>query len=410
MINVLTINWTNKEGSTVEIIRCIEDELRDKCRFIHCFQVGEKKQESDFKVTSWNITRGYYLLARLTGIKYGQGNIPTKKLIRYIEKNAPDVIHFHCPNFYNLNLYMLLEYLKKSEIPTVITNHAEFFYTGNCAYAFDCSGYLSGCKKCDRQFDSIHPYLFNRTAYEWKKMKKVFEGANTFIMTVVSGWQKERIEKSPITQNIPVVLIENGVDTEVFKYKPCESNSIREDFKHVVTHVTSDFNLRTDSIKGGCYLIKLAEQMPDTLFLVLGPYYKTEKDIIPNNVRIIGHVDKEKLSEYYNISDVTVLTSKRETFGMACAESMCCGTPVAAFKAGGTESIAIKEWSRFAEFGDVSGLKKCVEELLDLKETKSSEISEDAIKKYSVHSMVNSFYKLYMEMVEKTGKKENLQM
>ena len=39
---------------------------------------------------------------------------------------------------------------------------------------------------------------------------------------------------------------------------------------------------------------------------------------------------------------LTVLTSKRETYGMACAESLACGTPVVAFLAGGTESIALE--------------------------------------------------------------------
>ncbi len=400
MIHILTINWTNKDGSIVEIIRGIEEGLKDTCRFTHCFQVGEKKQDSDYRVASWNVTRGYYLLSRITGIKYGLGNIPTKKLLRYINSANPDIVHIHCPNFYSINLFMLFSFLKKKNIPTIITNHAEFFYTGNCPHAFDCEQYKTGCKKCTRQFDPVHPYLINRTAYEWKRMKQAFENADHFVMTVVSGWEKDRIESSPIAKDIPVKLIENGVDTDIFCIKDSSLSVQGESFKHVVTHVTSQFSLEKDHPKGGYYLVKLAEQMPDTLFLVLGPYVERKEDILPANIRLIGHVDKEALSEYYNISDVTVLTSRRETFGMASAESLCCGTPVAAFKAGGTESVAIPEWSRFAEFGDVEGLKGCISELVDLKKTKSDQISEEARNKYSEHIMVERFYKLYQKLLE----------
>ena len=113
MISVLTVNWTNSEGGTVGIINCIENRLSDRCRFIHCFQVGDLKNESDFRVAPWIKTKGYYLLSRLTGIKYGLGNIPTAKLIRYIKRVNPDIVHIHCPNFYSINLYKLFKYLKE---------------------------------------------------------------------------------------------------------------------------------------------------------------------------------------------------------------------------------------------------------------------------------------------------------
>ncbi len=402
MIHVLTINWTNKEGSTVEIIRCVEEGLKERCRFTHCFQVGERQNSNDYRVASWNITRGYYLLARLTGVKYGGGSIPTRRMISYISKQAPDIIHIHCPNFYNINLYMLFDYLKKRRIPTVITNHAEFFYTGNCAHALDCIQFKTGCRECKREFDHVHPYLVNKASYEWKRMYDSFEGADRFIMTVVSPWQMNRIKESPITMKLPAVLIENGVDTNVFRTDSSYTLS-REGYKHAAVHVTSAFSIEKEDLKGGYYLIELAKHMPDTLFWVLGNCSKEDQVNLPDNVKIIGHVKKEELVKYYNSADVTILTSKRETFGMPCAESLCCGTPVAAFKAGGTETIAINKWTGFSEFGDIDNLRKDVSRLRKLKETDAKKIAEDGKNNYAKEKMVERYYELYRSMA---GEKE----
>jgi len=59
------------------------------------------------------------------------------------------------------------------------------------------------------------------------------------------------------------------------------------------------------------------------------------------------------LARYYSMADVTVLTSKKETYSMVTVESLCCGTPVIGFKAGGPEQIAILEYCRFCEHGDI---------------------------------------------------------
>lgn len=173
-MKILTINWSISDGSIAQIIHDIENGTKGKCEFIHCYQIGEKSSLNNYLVTSRYITRFYYGLSRVIGLKYGLGILPTLKLLNYIANKKPDMIHIHCPNMYTVNLYFLLNRLKRRGIPIVITNHAEFFYTGNCSYALDCTGYLNGCKKCNRVFDTCHRYYFNWTNLEWKLMKKAF--------------------------------------------------------------------------------------------------------------------------------------------------------------------------------------------------------------------------------------------
>jgi glycosyltransferase involved in cell wall biosynthesis len=46
------------------------------------------------------------------------------------------------------------------------------------------------------------------------------------------------------------------------------------------------------------------------------------------NIHTLGFVKNEELPKYYNIADVTVVPSKRESFSLVSLESIACGTPV----------------------------------------------------------------------------------
>ncbi len=404
-LKVMTVNCMVHEGSTSKMIDDVAKLTAKQCRFFQCFQIGQEETDDDYLVASWNVTRFYFLWARIVGLKYGVGKLPTYRLIKHIRNVNPDVIHIHCPNFYNLNLYQLFAFLKKNHYPVVITNHAEFFYTGNCAHAKECEGYLEGCKRCDRVFDKKYKYIINRTHTEWKQMKKSFEHAENFVMTVVSPWQKERIKTSPITQGVPTVVVENGVNTEIFYKREIEKSKYAEfieDGKKIILNVTSYFCDDKEDDKGGYYLLQVAKKMPEHRFLVAGNYHLKEKERVPQNVIFLGNIkEQSQLNEYYNLADLTLVTSKRETFGMACAESMLCGTPVVGYQCGGMESIALKEYSDFVPFADVDGLIKLIEKWLLKKNVISEEMAKKAVEKYSVEKMAKEYLALYQKMAAK---------
>ena len=94
------------------------------------------------------------------------------------------------------------------------------------------------------------------------------------------------------------------------------------------------------------------------------------------------------------MADVTVITSKKETFSMICAESLCCGTPVAAFKAGGPETIALADYSAFADYGDMDALINCISNFFNIN-TESQEISLLAQKKFDKQVMSEEYIDIY---------------
>ena len=69
---------------------------------------------------------------------------------------------------------------------------------------------------------------------------------------------------------------------------------------------------------------------------------------VPNKIKLLGHLEKETLADYYANADVFVHPNPREPFGIAPLEAMASGVPVVAPNAGGILSYANDEniWLR----------------------------------------------------------------
>lgn len=402
---IFTLNCY-RTGSTGRLIRDIEQELDKKnIRFIHFYETGEcPKQDNEVRLSGWFLYRIYYLWACLFGWQYGTGDIPAFKVIYAIRKLSPDVVHIHCPNAKSVNLYRIFKYLKSNNIPIVVTNHAEFFYTGNCAHADECDQYLDGCKICPDFKEATGTKYINRTHRAWKRMRMIFRGEFKIAMVGVSPWQTERIKASTLCGHLPIYTIKNGVNTPtVFTSVNClrEKQKIQAGYRALLLHVTANL---TDSRKGGKYILELAQCLleENVRVVIAGGYDELVLDTfnIPDNVVLKGNVNKQELAQLYSMADLTVITSKRETYGMVCAESMCCGTPVVGFNNGGTPSIALKDYCEFVEYGDIECLKQVVLNWIDKKKQLKDELLEKAQGAYSKTKMAEEYLKIYNSVKE----------
>ena len=395
-MKILQINCVYNRGSTGKIVYDICNDLKKRgIETVVCYGRGKKVNEQNvYKVSTEFEAKIHSVFWRLFGVQFGFSPIATAKTINIIKKEKPDVVHLHCLNGNFINVYKLLEFLKKENIKTVLTLHAEIMHTAGCDYALECEKWKTGCYECSKIRGKISRFFRDDAKHCYNKMKKAFDGFNDLTVIGVSEWLTERAKLSPIfPKNTRFETVHNGIDTKIFTKSDFEElyekYNIPRD-KKTVLHVTPNFN---HPIKGGKYVLEAARKMPEHQFIIVG--FNGDESVLPQNVLPIKRTnDRQELAKFYSLADVTLLTSKRETFSMVVAESLSCGTPVVGFQAGAPETITIPEYSSFTEFGNVELLCEKIEKILSVKFNKQ-EISDKARIKYSLESMVGNYIDSY---------------
>lgn len=398
-MKLLQINCVYATGSTGKIVYAIH-KYAQSCGDESFVIYGMGKKSDDphvYRTTPWIVRKAQSFRSRLTGYPYGGCIWGTANTLRIINRIKPDIVHIQCMNAYMVSIYKVLDYLKKNHIPTVITNHAEFMYTGGCIYAVECEKWLTGCHDCGK-ISREHPisYIFDRTEQEWKLLKNAYEGFDKLVICCVSDWVRNRASQSPFYKMYPVITVLNGLDTEIFHYK--DSSELKAQLelvgKKIVVHVTSNFY---SVVKGGQHVLEMAKRFPDVEFVIAG---SEAKGNIPVNCHFVGKINDQRiLAQFYSMADVCLLPSVRETFSMVCAESFCCGTTVVGFKSGGPELISLPEFSSFVEQGDDDALEEELKKMLK-KPYDKKKLAIIAMEKYGQDTMCKNYYKVYCELLK----------
>lgn len=397
-IKVVQINNVYLLGSTGKIVKDIHYALiENNFKSIVCYSNGKKINEKNiYKVSNLLLQKIDALTSRITGIMYGGCIVQTQRIIKILKKEKPDTVHIQCINGYTVNIYRLIKWLNDNNIKTVLTLHAEFMYTANCGYALECNKWITGCGNCPRLRKETKSVFIDNTHKSWTKMYNAFKGFKNIKVISVSPWLMDRAKTSPILKEFEHSVVFNGLDTDIFKVYDTKElkKKLNLENKKIIFHATPFFNDDKNHIKGGYYIIELAKRLKNdnVQVLVAGSYDKNIK--VPDNITLLDKIrDQVELAKYYSMADVFLLTSKKETFSMTTAESLCCGTPVVGFKAGAPEQIAIKEYSSFVEYGNIEQLYKQV--IIYLNKKKDSKLQKIAKEKYSKENMVKSYIKIY---------------
>ena len=260
-MKVLQVNCVYGQGSTGKLTRDLHKELQKRSiASVVCYGRGAKVHEPGvYKTCGEGYSKLNNLLSRFTGLMYGGCFFSTNKLIRRIKTEQPDVVHLQCINGYFVNIYRLITWLKKQEIKTVLTLHAEFMYTGNCGHSLECEKWKTGCGSCPRLRQETKSLLFDRTARAYRKMQQAFADFNENLTVVsVSPWLKNRAEQSPILAGKRHCVVSNGVNTEVFH--PYNTEDLRKRYglqnEKILFHATPFFSEDPAHLKGGFYILK----------------------------------------------------------------------------------------------------------------------------------------------------------
>lgn len=401
-MKICQINTVYGIGSTGKIVRDLHQPLLEngfKSIAICNLKNEYTKKDNVYILSNKCLNYISAIYRRLFGLQFNGAFFQTNKLISILKKERPDVVHIQCINGNNINIYRLLKYLAKNKIKTIYTLHAEFPYTGGCEHSYDCNKWLTGCGRCPYFKKSIPSILFDNTNYTWKKQKKCYQMFDNekLIFTAVSPWLELRAKESPMLKQFKIITILNPINTLIYNFMDIEKIKNKYDllkYNKVILHVTANFELE-NTLKGGKFVVDLANKYLDenVIILVAANYCKIKQ--LPKNVIYIGKItDNNLLAKLYSLANVTLITSKKETFSMVTAESLCCGTPVVGFLSGGPESIALSEYSSFVEYSNIDLLKQKCDYWLN-KTINKEEIAKKANEKFNQKNILSKYMDIY---------------
>jgi glycosyltransferase involved in cell wall biosynthesis len=253
----------------------------------------------------------------------------TKKLVAFVKKFNPDVIHLHNLHGNYLNLEILFEYLIAVQKPIVWTLHDCWAFTGRCAYYSDlgCEKWKTSCHDCP-QLDTYLSSLFldkSKTMHQDKK--KWFTQFKNATILPVSNWLADEVRQSLLSvYNIQPIY--NWIDHTIFK--PLVENNASEKYnldtnKFTIICVSAYWNKNTVRYDD---LIAFATEIGDEYQIIVVGKKKNSNDFPANCIAIPYVNGKAELAKLYNFADVYLHLSTEDTFGLVIAEAMSCGTPV----------------------------------------------------------------------------------
>lgn len=281
------------------------------------------------------------LLSRLMGLQGYFSAISTKKLIKYIEKLNPDIIHLNNLHGNYINIGMLLRYISKHDIATVITLHDTWFYTGKCCHYLEdnCYKWKNECGKCPAKKKYNKSWFFDFSRKMQRDKIKWFDAVKKLGVVGVSSWITEAAKESAILGNAAIIeTIFNWIDLD--KFKPHDTLTLRQELnieeKFVILGIAQSWSAQ----KGLDIFIELSKFLPeDCLIILVG---NASEDTVKANTKIkfIGTVnDVNLLADYYSMADVFINPSIQETFGKTTAEALAAGTPVIGFNSTATPEL-----------------------------------------------------------------------
>lgn len=306
----------------------------------------------------------------------------TKNLIKWIEERNPDIIHLHNLHGFYLNLELLFEFLKKSDIAIVWTLHDCWPLTGHCAF-FDyvqCEKWKEGCSRCV-QYRSAYPYALwkDNSEKNYINKKQIFTGVRNLTIVTPSRWLKELVEHS-ILKEYPVKVIANGIDLSSFssKIKSGDGKSF------TILGVANVWEKR----KGLEFFDLLAESLPENYrIIVLGLSKKQQKKYqnkFPSNrlLPLTRTESVDELASFYRQADVFVNPTLEDNFPTTNIEALACGTPVVTFRTGGSGEALNQMTGLIVKKGDIVKLTEAIIKVCN--SIKDNQAREDKTKRFSV--------------------------
>lgn len=392
-MRVLQINATYGYSSTGLIVKDIGDMLVENGEEpFFAYQSCNNAPKNGYRVGNKLDWKLHALFCRLSGKQAYYSKAATKKLIKYIASIKPDIVHLHNLHSNYIHLNLLLQYLAKEDIATVITLHDCWYFTGKCFHYADicCERFKNGCGNCPKKkappqslfFDLSSKVLRDRYTYLTKIPRITLVGC--------SQWICGETKKSCL-KDLPIAQIYNGVDIEIFK--PYDNVPLREKYQleedtYVIMGMANKWLLSSNKQ----LLAETVKTLNSKLKLMIVGCKEEQINYLSGlskDIIAVGFIkDRVELAKHYGLANVFVNATHVDTLPTVNMESICCGTPVITYDCCGSPELLLEGCGQVVREGDVADLLKVI--------YNKKKISEESLEQSRIVFDKNSCYRKYL--------------
>ncbi len=398
-MKIALINAVGDAGSTGKLCVDIQNYAsQNKNEAIIFCGRGQKKDGCFPFAHKWEMKLSS-LLSRVFGVQCEYAYFSTKRLIKQLKKFQPDIIHLHNLHGNYVSVSKILRYISKMDIPTVITLHDCWFFTGKCTHFTDagCYKWKDGCFNCPQLKKDIPNWFFDKTDIMYARKKKELQRIKHLGVIGVSNWIAEIARESVLKNAEEIKTIYNWIDSSIFynRENVRQKYGILQD-EFVVLLISSVWKNSYTKTKD---MQKLCNQLGTTYKIIL--VGKLEgKENLPENVKYFEYVsNKEVLAELYSLSDAYVHLSTEDTFGMVIVEALSCGTPVVIYNSTACPELVQSQCGFVVEPHDIDAIVCSLQKIRQDGKKSYSESCRKSTEKFQLLPLVQQTISLYEQII-----------
>ena len=296
----------------------------------------------------------------------------SSKLFDVISKHKIDVLHVHYAIPHAYAAYMAKKILKENgyNIPIITTLHGtDITLVGNNPF-----------------YKPAVTFSINKSDIVTCVSKSLMEDTREFF-----GIKRE------------IKVIPNFIDIDKYakKHNLCQGNMLAQDDEKIIVHVSNFRPLKRilDVLK----IFEKINQIINSKLIMVGdgPDKKKAKDFLrKNNLKnkVIFLGKTSEVDEILCSSDLFLLPSEKESFGLAALEAMALKVPVISTNTGGLKDLNINGNSGYtSDIGDIDSMAKNAIKILsdDSLEKKYRNQAFENAKKYDIKTVIPLYEKIY---------------
>ena len=301
----------------------------------------------------------------------------SSKLVDMVKIHKIDVLHVHYAIPHAYAAYMAKKMLHEDgiEVPIVTTLHGT-----------------------DITLVGSHPFYKTAVTFSINKSDAV---------TSVSQNLKEDTQRLFRTKK-EIKVVPNFIDIDKYKitYKDCDRDLLALPEERVITHVS---NFRPVKRIGDVIEIfyRIQKELPAKLIMVGEGPERKEAEQLCNTLKIEDKVvflgNSSEVDKILSFSDLFLLPSKTESFGLAALEAMASGVPVISSDSGGIPEVNIQGVSGFlSPVGAVDEMAQNALKILKDDTTLNAfkKGAQTTATKFDIHKIVPFYEAIYEEALK----------